>query len=92
MLWMVYFPSGEGHGGKLTVPGHPTLWMIVGHTALAVDADRGCLDIFTLVFLSSLSPPLWETTRIKTEILSQRAVKSKTTNQPFQESPGSTVG
>ena len=32
-----------------------------GPTALAVDAGRGCLDIFTLIYpFSSLSPSLWE--------------------------------
>ena len=41
--------------GKLPVPGRPTIWMIVGQgpTALAVGADGGCLDLFTLLsFLS----------------------------------------
>ena len=50
--------------GKLPVPGHPTIWMIVGQgpIALAVGADGGCLDIFTLLCLfSPLSPSLWET-------------------------------
>ena len=38
--------------GKLPVPGRPTIWMIVGQgpTALAVGADGGCLDIFTLLY------------------------------------------
>ena len=42
--------------GKLPVPGRPTMWMTVGQgpTALAVDADGGCLDIFFL-FSFSLS-------------------------------------
>ena len=36
--------------GKLPVPGHPTIWMIVGQ------GWGGCLDIFTLLYLfSSLS-------------------------------------
>ena len=49
------------HLGKLPVPGRPTVWMIVGqgHTALAVGAVGGCLDIFTLI--SPFSPSLWET-------------------------------
>ena len=54
--------------GKRPVPGRPTIWIIVGQglTALAVGADRGCLDIFTLVYLySSLSPSLWETARYR---------------------------
>ena len=47
--------------GKLPVPGRPTIWMIVGQgpSALAVGADGGSLDIFTLLYLfSSLSPSL----------------------------------
>ena len=70
--------------GKLPVPGRPTIWMLVGQgpTALAVVAGGDCLDIFTLVhlFLSSLSLSLGDGP-IKTEILSQRAVKPKSTNQ-----------
>ena len=45
--------------GKLPVPGRPTTWMIVGKgsIALAVGADVGCLDIFTLLYpFSPLSP------------------------------------
>ena len=71
--------------GKLLVLGHPTIWISVGRgpTALAVGAGGGCLDIFTLIYpFSPLSPSLWETARY-TEILSQRAVKPKTTNQPI---------
>ena len=47
--------------GKLPVPGHPTIWITVGQvpTALAVGADGGCLDIFTLIYpFSPLSPSL----------------------------------
>ena len=54
--------------GKLSVPGHPTTWMIVGQgpIALAVSACRGCSDIFTLLSLfSPLSPSLWETTQYR---------------------------
>ena len=34
--------------GKLPVPGHPRIWIIVGQgpTALAVGAGGGCLDIY----------------------------------------------
>ena len=68
---------------KLPVPGRPTIWMTVGQgpIALAVGAGGGCLDIFILLYpFSPLSPslgdgPIW------TEILSQRTVKPKTTNQ-----------
>ena len=47
--------------GKLPVPGHPTIWMIVGQgpIVLAVGADGGCLDIFTLLYpFSPFSPSL----------------------------------
>ena len=55
----------------------------VGPTALAVGAGEGCLDIFFSrpSFLFSLSLSLGDGP-IKTEILSQRVVKPKTTNQP----------
>ena len=38
--------------GKLPVPGRPTFWITVGQgpTGLAVGADGGCLDIFTLIY------------------------------------------
>ena len=38
--------------GKLPVPGRPTIWMIVGQgpIALALGADGGYLDIFTLIY------------------------------------------
>ena len=52
--------------GKLPVPGHPTIWMIVGQgpTALAVGAGGGYLEIFTLLYsFSPLSPSVWETAR-----------------------------
>ena len=44
--------------GKLPVPGYPTNLGIKGHgpIALAVGAGGGCLDIFSLVYLFSLSP------------------------------------
>ena len=49
--------------GKLSVPGRPTIWMIVGQRpiALAVGEGRGCLDIFTPFYpFSPLPPSLWE--------------------------------
>ena len=54
--------------GKLPVPGHPTVWMIVGQgpTALAEGAGGGCLDIFSLFYhFSLLSPSLWKTAQYK---------------------------
>ena len=54
--------------GKLLVPGRPTIWIRVGQgpTALAVGADGGCLDIFTLDYpFCPLSPSLWETARYR---------------------------
>ena len=44
--------------GKLPVPEHPTVWIIVGQEpiALAVGAGGGCLDIFTFLYLFSFSP------------------------------------
>ena len=38
--------------GKLLVPGHPTIWLIVGQgpIAPAVSAGGSCLDIFTLLY------------------------------------------
>ena len=73
--------------GKLTVPGRPTIWITVGQgpIALAVGAGGGGLDIFTLIYLfSSFSLSLGDCP-IWTEILSQRAVKPQTTNQPTDE-------
>ena len=71
--------------GKLPVPGRPTVWIKVGQgpTALAGGACGGCLDIFfsRLSFLFSYSLSLGDGP-IQTEILSQRAVKPKSTNQP----------
>ena len=54
--------------GKLPVPGRPTILIAVGQgsIALAVGADGGCLDIFTLIYLlPSPSPSLWETARYR---------------------------
>ena len=47
--------------GKLPVPGHPRIWMIVGQgpISLAVGAGGGCLDIFTLIYPSLLFLPLF---------------------------------
>ena len=71
--------------GKLPAPGRPTIWIPVGQgpTALAVGAGGGLFGHFYshLSFLSSFSLSLGDGP-ILTEILSQRAVKPKTINQP----------
>ena len=71
--------------GKLPVLGRPRIWITVGQgpTALAVGADGGCFDVFTLVYpFSPLSPFLWETARYRLNYcLKWPAVKPKT-NQP----------
>ena len=66
--------------GKLPVPGRPTILITgQGPITLAVGAGGGGMDIFTLIYPFSFS--LGDGS-IQTEILSQRAVKPKTTNQP----------
>ena len=71
--------------GKHPVPGRPTILITVGQgpIALAVGAGGDGLDIFTLLYpFSSFSLSLGDGLKT-TEILSQRAAKSKTTNQPL---------
>ena len=71
--------------GKLPVPGRPTTRITVGQgpTALAVGAGGGLVG-HVYSHLSSLSffSLSLGVGPILTEILSQRAVKPKTTNQP----------
>ena len=73
--------------GKLPVPGRPTIWITVGQgpTALAVGADGGCLDIFTLIYpFSPLSPSLWETARYRLKYCLKGPLNPKQpTNQPM---------
>ena len=60
------------------------VWLRVGQgpTVLAVGADGGCLDIFTLIYpFSSLSPSLWETTRYRLKYCLKGSLSPKTTNQ-----------
>ena len=47
--------------GKLSVPGRPTIWMILGQgpIALAVGAGGGCFDILLSSILSLLFLPLF---------------------------------
>ena len=71
---------------KLPIPRRPLLWMKVGQepVALAVGAGRGCLDIFTLLYLfSSLSPSLWETVRYRLKYCLKGPLSpQQPTNQP----------
>ena len=72
--------------GKLPVPGHPTIWIIVGQgpIALAVGAGGGCLGIFSLIYhFSFLSPSLWETARYR---LTYCLKGPLTRNQPINHS------
>ena len=73
--------------GKLPVPGRPTIWIIVrrGPIALAVGADGGCLDIFTLLYpFSLLSPSLLETARYRLKYCLKGPLNpNQSTNQPF---------
>ena len=67
-LWERGRSGGAKVLGKLSVPGRPAIWIIVGQgpIALAVGAGGGCLDIFTLLYpFSPLSPSLWETARYR---------------------------
>ena len=67
--------------GKLPVPGRPTIWIRVGQgpTALAVGAGGGCLDIFSLVYVSLffLSSSLWETARYRLKYSLQGPLNTK---------------
>ena len=71
--------------GKLPVPGRPTILVLVGQgpIALAVGADGGCLDIFTLICrFFPLSPSLWETARYRLKYCLKGPLNPKPTNQP----------
>ena len=73
--------------GKLPVLGRPTIWMIVGqgHFCACSRCGWGLFGHFysPLSFLFSFSLSLKDSP-MKTEILSQRAVKPKSTNQPVK--------
>ena len=67
----------------LPLLGHPIIWITVGQgpIVLAIGASVGCLDIFTLIYpFFPLFSLILGDGPIQTEILSQRAVKPKTTN------------
>ena len=71
--------------GKLSAPGHPTIWITVGQgpSALAIGAGGVCLDIFTFVYpFSPLSCSLWETARYRLKYCLIGQLNPKTTNQP----------
>ena len=71
--------------GKLPVPGRPTILITVGQgpIALAVGAGGVGLDIFTLIYFSSLSPSLWETARYRLQYCLKGPLNPKPTNQIF---------
>ena len=73
--------------GKLPVPGRPTVWIIVGQGLTCSRCGWGLFGHFfsrlSFLFSYSLSPGDGP---IQTEILSQRAVKPKSTNQPVAPS------
>ena len=63
---------------------NPTIWIKVGQgpPALAVGADGGCLDIFSLVYpFSPLSSSLWETVRYRLKYCFKGPLNPKPTNQ-----------
>ena len=63
-----FFPIRFASHLMLSCRGVLLIWNRVGQgpTALAVDADGGCLDIFSLIYhFSFLSPSLWKTARYK---------------------------
>ena len=76
--------------GKLSVPGRPTIWMIVGQgpIALATGAGGGCLDIFTLYPFSPLSPSLCETARYRLKSCLKGPLNP---NQPTTNQKGSSL-
>ena len=76
------WPGGAMVLGKHPVSGRPT-----NLDYSRARAGGGCLDIFSLAYhFSLLSPSLWETARYRLKsVLSHRAVKPKTTNQPNKQ-------
>ena len=70
--------------GKLPVPGRPTILITVGQgpIALAVGADGGGLDIFTLIYpFFPLSPSVGETARYRLKYCLKGPLNPKPTNQ-----------
>ena len=76
--------------GKLSVPGHPTIWTTVrqGPTALAVGGGGGVVWAFFLssvIFLLSLY--LWETAQYKLKYCLKGPLGPKITNQQLSVCP-----
>ena len=68
--------------GKLPVPGRPTSLEKSRARAFCTCSrcGWGCLDIFTLIYLSPfLSPSLWETTRYRLKYCLKGSLSPKTT-------------
>ena len=60
-------PTASGGGrvlGKLPVPGHPTISVIVGQGPIALAVGAGGV-VWTFLFSSTLSPSLWKTARYR---------------------------
>ena len=68
--------------GKLSVPGRPTIRIIVrqGPMALVVGAGGGCLEFLLSSVFSLLSPSLWETARYRLKYCLKRPLNPS--NQP----------
>ena len=74
--------------GKLPVPGHPRILIIVGQgpIALRVGAYRGCLDICTLLYIFPISPSPRGTTRYRLKYCLKGPINPKQpTNQPTKK-------
>ena len=84
--------SREGWSGDAMVLGRPT-YLDNRRTRAYCARSRcgwGCLDIFSLIYLFSFLSSSLRDGPIETEILSQRTVKSKITNQASREWFGNT--
>ena len=73
--------------GKLPVPVRPTNldYNRIRPTVLAVGADGGCWDIFSLVYyFSFLSPSLWETARYRLKYCLKGPLSPKQPTNQYQ--------
>ena len=73
---------------KLPLPGHSTIWIIVGQGlfALAVGAGGGCLHIFNSpISFSLFSPSLWETARHRLKCCLKGPLNPKQQEPPPKE-------